>query len=109
LIDSGLAGFEGSIIGGDEDEAEAEEIGVPGVPDRPPVFRERNDEGGNEEDKGNEEDNSDSEEAAAADNLAGAFHNLSVEELEEEMMIDTFLFPMWLCEELECLFVIVVF
>jgi hypothetical protein len=109
LIDSGLAGVEGSIIGGDEDEAGAEEIGVPGIPDSPPVFRERNDEWDNEEEKGNEEEKVNEEESAAADNLAGALYTLSIEELEEEMMNNTFMFPMWLCEELECLFVIVVF
>jgi hypothetical protein len=42
LIDLGLSGIEGSIIGCDGDEAEAEESGVP---DSPPVFRERDEEG----------------------------------------------------------------
>jgi hypothetical protein len=93
LINLGLAGVEGNIIGGDENKAEAEEIGVPGVPDSPPVFRERNDEGGKEEEKGNGEDNSDPEETAASDNLVGALYTLSVEELEEEMTIDPFFVP----------------
>jgi hypothetical protein len=41
LIDSGLAGVEGSIIGGGEDKAEAKEIGVPGVPGVPDSPQER--------------------------------------------------------------------
>jgi hypothetical protein len=73
-----LSGVEGSIIGGDDDEAEAE-AEESGVPDIPLVFIESNTEGDNEEEK-REEDNSGEEES---DNIVSAFYTLSVEELEE--------------------------